>query len=61
MTSVVGLYWVAKCINRYQPTHTTYTRNNMGQKCEHNCGLWVINEIIKKIYPENLRKIVGAL
>jgi hypothetical protein len=41
--------------------HTTYTRNNMGQKCEHNCGLWVLNEIIKKIYPENLRKIVGAL
>ena len=41
--------------------HTTYTRNNMGQKCEHNCGLWVLNEIFKKIYPENLRKIVGAL
>ena len=26
--------------------HTTYTRNNMGQKCEGNCGLWVLNEII---------------
>ena len=28
----------------------------MGQKCEGNCGLWVLNEIIKKIYPENLKK-----
>ena len=28
--------------------HTTYSRNNIGQKCEGNCGLWVINEMIKK-------------
>ena len=28
----------------------------MGQKCEGNCGLWVLNEIIKKEYPENLKK-----
>ena len=41
--------------------HTTYSRNNMGQKCEGNCGLWVLNEIVKKIYPENLKKIVGAV
>ena len=41
--------------------HTAYSRNNMGQKCEGNCGLWVLNEIIKKIYPENLKKIVGAV
>ena len=40
--------------------HTTYTRNNMSQKCEGNCGLWVLNEIIKKKYPENLKKIVVA-
>ena len=33
----------------------------MGQKCEGNCGLWVHIEIIKKIYPENLKKIVGAV
>ena len=26
--------------------HTTYSRNNMRQKCEGNCGLWVLNEII---------------
>ena len=32
-------------------THTAYSRNNMGQKCEGNCGLWVLNEMIKKIYP----------
>ena len=37
--------------------NTTYTRNNMSQKCEGNCGLWVLNEIIKKIYPENLKKM----
>ena len=41
--------------------HTIYTRNNMGQKCEGNCGLWVLNEILKKTYPENLKKIVGAV
>ena len=34
--------------------HTIYSRNNMGQKCEGNCGLWVPNEIILiKKYPEN--------
>ena len=33
----------------------------MGQKCEGNCDLWVVNEIIKKIYPENLKKMVGAM
>ena len=27
----------------------------MGQKCEGNCGLWVLNEILKKTYPENLK------
>ena len=41
--------------------HTAYSRNNIGQKCEGNCGLWVLNEMIKKIYPENLKKIVGAI
>ena len=33
----------------------------MGQKCEGNCGLWGLNEIIKKMYPENLKKIVDAV
>ena len=33
----------------------------MGQECEGNCGLWVPNEILKKSYPENLKKIVGAV
>ena len=27
----------------------------MGQKCEGNCGLWVLNEKIKKKYPEKNR------
>ena len=26
----------------------SHIRNNMGQKCEGNCGLWVLNEMIKK-------------
>ena len=38
-----------------------FSRNNMGQKCEGNCGLWVLDEILKKIYAENLKKIVGAV
>ena len=42
-------------------SHTIYTRNNMGQKCEGVFGLWVLNEILKKTYPENLKKIVGAV
>ena len=33
----------------------------MGQKCEGNCGLWDPNEILKKSYPENLKKIVSAV
>ena len=41
--------------------HTIYTRINMSQNCEGNCGLWVLNEILKKTYPENLKKIVGAV
>ena len=41
--------------------HTTYSRNSMGQKCEGNCGLWVLNEIIKRMYPESLKNIVGAV
>ena len=42
-------------------THTIYTRNIMGQKCEGNCGLWVLNKILKKTYPEIMKKIVGAI
>ena len=41
--------------------HTTYRRNNMGQKCEGNCGLWVLTEICFFKYPEILKKIVGAV
>ena len=41
--------------------HTTCSRNNIGQKFEGNCGLWVLNEILKKTYAENLKKIAGAV
>ena len=37
--------------------HTIYSRNNMGQKCEGSRVLWVLNEIIYKKYPENLKKL----
>ena len=33
----------------------------MGQKCEGNCDLWVLNEIIENIHLENLKKMVGAV
>ena len=33
----------------------------MGQKCEGNCSLWVLTEMILKKYPENLKKIGGAV
>ena len=33
----------------------------MCQKCEGDCGLWVLNEIIYKTYTESLKKIVGAV
>ena len=41
--------------------HTTYSWYIICQKCEGDCGLWVLNEIIKKIYAESLKKIVGAV
>ena len=41
--------------------HTTYSRNNMHQKGRGDCGLWVLDEIILKIYPENMKKIMGAI
>ena len=25
--------------------HTIYSRNNMGQKCEGNSGLWALNKM----------------
>ena len=33
----------------------------MCQKWEGDCGLWVLNEIILKIYAGSLKKIVGAI
>ena len=33
----------------------------MFQKWEGDCDLWDLNEIIKKIYTESLKKIVGAV
>ena len=33
----------------------------MCQKWESDCGLWVLNEMIKQIFAGNLKKIVGAV
>jgi hypothetical protein len=33
----------------------------MSQKCAGICGLWVLNEINQKNYPENMRKILGTV
>ena len=41
--------------------HTTYSWIIMCQKWEGDCGLCVLNEMIKKIYTESLKKIVGAV
>ena len=42
-----GFPFLVICFNNNQPIHqhrhTTYTWNNMCQKCEGNCGLWVLN------------------
>ena len=41
--------------------HTAYSWNIMRQKWEGDCGLWVLIEMIKNIYAESLKKIVGAI
>ena len=41
--------------------HTTYSWNIKWQKCAGIFGLWVLNEIIQKKYPENMKKIVGVV
>ena len=50
-----------RCATKSEVSHHLYQIYNIGQKCEGNCGLWVLNKTIKKIYPENLKKIVGAV
>ena len=32
----------------------------MCQKCGGISGLWVLNKMIKEIYAENMKRIVGA-
>jgi hypothetical protein len=43
--------------------HTTYSRNILCQKFGGICGLWVLNEKIKKCMYilKNMKKIVGAV
>ena len=51
---------ILACINK-KAWHTTYSWNIKWQKCPGISGLWVLNEIIQKKYPENMKKIVGAV
>ena len=37
--------------------HTTYIWNIMFQKCEGNCGRWVLNKIFFKNHTENMKKM----
>ena len=48
-------------IGNFVTSHTAYSWNIMCQKWKGDCGLWVLNEIILKIYAESLKKIVGAV
>ena len=41
---------------QYSAVHTIYSRNNMGQKCEGNWGVWVLNEIIKRNVLKKFKK-----
>ena len=41
--------------------HTPYSWNIMCQKWEGDCGLWDLHEMIRKMYTESLKKIVGAV
>ena len=40
--------------------HTTYSWNIKWQKYVGISGLWVLNEIIPKKYPENMKKNRGS-
>jgi hypothetical protein len=33
----------------------------MHQKCRRKSGLWVLHEMVNKIYAENMKKIVGSV
>ena len=47
-------------IGIFNPLHTTYSWNIKWQKCAGISWLWVLNEIIQKKYPENMKKNRGT-
>ena len=60
----IPLFYISEFDNvvfMFMSTHTIYIRNDMGQKCEGNCGLWVLNKTLKKSYPEIFKEIMGAV
>ena len=58
-------FQIEKCLSMNKllifAAHTTYPGNNMYQKCKGKSGLWVLHELINKIYAENMKIIVGAV
>ena len=61
MTTVMAKFYKIKGVSGSTTPHTTYSLNIKWQKCAGISGLWVLNEIIQKKYPENMKKIVGAV
>ena len=43
-----------------QPTLLTAEILRGKNKCAGISGLWVLNKIIQKTYPESMKKIIGA-
>ena len=44
------------CEPQYESSHTTHSWNIKWQKCEGISDLWVLNEIIQKKNPENMKR-----
>ena len=53
--------WDAKQSKRLNVHTPTIPEILCVKKCEGNWGLWVLNEILEKTYPENLKEILGAV
>ena len=54
-------FWIPNMMHQIFLSHTTYSWNIKWQKCAGISGLWVLNEIIPKKYPENMKNIMGAV
>ena len=55
--SMFAVHLIHQLSNFSKGIHTTYNKNIMCQKCGGVCGLWFLNEIIKKISWKNEKKL----